>query len=83
MKLIIKKWGSSAAIRLNKSILSQLNVEVGGTLSAEVNDGCLILTPAEPVYSIEELIAGSTKKSVALNDEDRQWLYAAPVGKEI
>ena len=82
MNLEIKSWGNSAGIRLNKSILSQLDVAVGDSLSVEVNDGSLILTPAEPVYTMADLLVGCTRESMRLNDEDSQWLNAAPVGKE-
>ncbi len=82
MNLEIKSWGNSAGIRLNKSILSQLDVAVGGSLSVEVNDGSLILTPTEPVYTMSDLLVGCTRESMRLDDEDRQWLNVAPVGKE-
>ncbi len=82
MNLEIKSWGNSAGIRLNKNLLSQLDVTIGGSLSAEVNDGSLILTPAEPVYTMADLLVGCTRESMQLDDEDKQWLNAAPVGKE-
>lgn len=82
MNLEIKSWGNSAGIRLNKNLLSQLDVAVGGSLNAEVNDGSLILTPAEPVYTMADLLVGCTRESMQLDDEDKQWLNAAPVGKE-
>ena len=82
MNLEIKRWGNSAGIRLNKNLLSQLDVAVGGSLNAEVNDGSLILTPAEPVYTMADLLVGCTRESMQLDDEDKQWLNAAPVGKE-
>jgi len=82
MNLEIKSWGNSAGIRLNKNLLSQLDVTVGGSLNAEVNDGSLILTPAEPVYTMADLLVGCTRESMQLDDEDKQWLNATPVGKE-
>ncbi len=82
MNLEIKSWGNSAGIRLNKNLLSQLDIAVGDSLSAEVNDGSLILTPAEPVYTMADLLVGCTRESMQLDDEDKQWLNATPVGKE-
>jgi len=82
MNLEIKTWGNSAGIRLNKNLLSQLDVSVGGSLNAEINDGSLILTPAEPIYTMTDLLAGCNRESMQLNDEDKQWLNATPVGKE-
>jgi len=82
MNIEIKSWGNSAGIRLNKSLLSQLDVAVGGSLSVEVNDGSLILTPTEPDYTMSDLLVGCTRESMHLDDKDKQWLNAAPVGKE-
>ncbi len=82
MNLEIKSWGNSAGIRLNKNLLSQLDIAVGDSLNAEVNDGSLILTPAEPVYTMADLLVGCTRESMQLDDEDKQWLNATPVGKE-
>ena len=82
MNLEIKSWGNSAGIRLNKNLLSQLDVVVGDSLNAEINDGSLILTPAEPIYTMADLLVGCTRESMQLDDEDKQWLNAAPVGKE-
>ncbi len=82
MHLEIKSWGNSAGIRLNRSVLSQIGAEVGTTLSVEINDSSLVLTPADPVYTMDDLLAGCSRESMRLNDEDRQWLDSAPVGKE-
>jgi len=82
MNLEIKTWGNSAGLRLTKSILSELSVEVGESLNVTFSDGAMILTPAEPFYILDELLEGSSKESLQLNDEDRQWLSFAPVGAE-
>ena len=82
MELKIQNWGNSGAIRLNKGLLNQLEVEVGATLSVEVNDGVLHLKPAEPVYTMDDLLVGCTRENMQLNDEDKQWLNAPPAGRE-
>jgi antitoxin component of MazEF toxin-antitoxin module len=82
MELKIQSWGNSAAIRLNKGILNQLDVEVGVSLDVEVSDGVLHLKPAEPVYTMDDLLIGCTRENMQLNDEDKQWLDDAPAGRE-
>ena len=37
----------------------------------------------EAAYTIEELLAGSSKESLRLKKEDREWLNDKPVGREI
>ena len=82
VEIKIQNWGNSAAIRLNKGILSQLDVEIGVSLNMEVKEGALILTPSEPTYTLEQLLAASTKESLQIDDEDREWLNDSPVGHE-
>ncbi len=38
---------------------------------------------AGATYTIEELLAGSSKAAMSLNKEDREWLNGKPVGKEV
>ncbi|NOY71022.1 MAG: AbrB family transcriptional regulator [Gammaproteobacteria bacterium] len=82
MELKIQSWGNSAAIRLNKGLLNQLDVEVGVSLDAEVSGGVLHLKPAEPVYTMDDLLVGCTRENMKLDDEDSQWLDTVPAGKE-
>jgi len=82
MNLEIKNWGNSAGVRLNKSVLSQIGAEIGTTLNVEINANSLILTPADPVYTMDDLLVGCTRESMRPTEEDKQWLDAAPVGKE-
>jgi antitoxin component of MazEF toxin-antitoxin module len=84
MELEIQKWGNSAAIRLNQSLLRQIKAGIGVSLVVEVRNGGLFLKPAPaPQYSIEDLLASCTKAKMRLDDEDQVWLDAAPVGKEV
>ena len=43
--LTISQWGNSCAIRLDKTLLSQLGVEKGARLTPKVENGSLVLTP--------------------------------------
>jgi len=83
MQSRIQKWGNSAAIRINRALLKQINAKVGASLVAEVRNGGLFLKPAlEPQYSLEDLLASCTKAKMRLDAEDRTWLDDTPVGKE-
>jgi antitoxin component of MazEF toxin-antitoxin module len=83
MELEIQKWGNSAAIRINRALLKQINAKVGASLVAEVRNGGLFLKPApEPQYSLDDLLVSCTKAKMRLDVEDRAWLDDAPVGKE-
>ena len=83
MELEIQKWGNSAAIRINKTLLRQIHAEIGVSLVAEVRNGGLFLKPVkEPQFSLSDLLSTCTKDKMRLNDDDRDWLDDAPVGKE-
>ncbi|VAW78171.1 hypothetical protein MNBD_GAMMA13-276 [hydrothermal vent metagenome] len=83
MELEVLKWGNSAAIRINKSLLRQIKASVGASLVAEIRNGGLFLKPAaEPQYLLADLLSTCTKSKMSMNDEDRRWLEDAPVGKE-
>lgn len=80
----IQKWGNSAAIRLNKAILQQLSCEIGGKFEAIVQDGGMFLKPVSaPEYTLDALLKSCSKDNTKLNDEDKAWLSAKPVGKEV
>jgi len=84
MQLEIQKWGNSAAIRLSKTLLKQIETVIGEKVNAEVKDGELILRPVQsgPEYSLDELLASCTKARIKLDKEDKAWFDGASVGKE-
>jgi len=83
MELKIQHWGNSAAIRINRTLLKQINARVGEVLAVEVRNGGLFLKPvAEPQYSLDELLVSCTKARMQRDDEDQAWLDDTAVGKE-
>jgi antitoxin component of MazEF toxin-antitoxin module len=80
----IRKWGNSAAIRLNKGLLQQVSCEIGSTVEAIVKDGGVFLKPVTtPNYTLGELLETCSKKNTCLDSEDKVWLSSNPVGKEV
>ena len=59
-----------------------LGLHVGSSLDLRVEDNRIVLTPTSAEPTLEELLAGSPKKNLALTDEDREWIQATPTGKE-
>ena len=83
-KLEIQKWGNSAAIRLNKGLLKQISCEIGSKFEAIVQDGGVLLKPIKaPEYTLDQLLESCTKSNIKMDAEDKDWLNAKPVGKEI
>lgn len=79
----IRQSGGANIISLPKAILSTLNLNVGSTLDLRLKNNQIILSPIQKELTLEELLEGSPKEALALTDEDREWLNAPAVGKEI
>lgn len=57
MKLNIKRWGNSAAVRLPASMLGQLGVQVGDSFEVDVASGVATLRVAKPKCRLADLMA--------------------------
>jgi len=79
----IRQSGGANIISLPKAILSTLNLDVGSILDLRLKNNQIVLSPIKKEPTLEELLAGSPKEALALTDEDREWLNAPAVGKEI
>lgn len=47
MESEIKQWGHSAAVRLPKKILAQANLDMSDRINLTVQDGQIVIQPAE------------------------------------
>jgi len=85
MQLTVKKWGNSLGVRIPKNIAETGNLKVDQEVNIEAVDGKIIITPLVQAkeYSLKDLLKNCPPDSLALDDEDRAWLNAEPVGKEI
>lgn len=79
MKLVIQKWGNSAALRLPAALLAQLGVQIGDAFEAELDKGALTLRPALPEPAPGGDAAIAAMKYALQADEGmeflRCWLY--------
>ncbi|WP_202305588.1 AbrB/MazE/SpoVT family DNA-binding domain-containing protein [Dryocola clanedunensis] len=82
MKTLIRKWGNSAGAIIPVAVLDRAGMKLGDKVEIEAVEGGILLRAAKPVYTLEQLLAQSPEGSFELDDEDREWLNAKPVGKE-
>ncbi len=78
MKVIIKKWGNSTAVRIPASVMSAAHVDLDQTVEVREDKGCIIIEPVRrKAYKLDELLGGITAKN-------RHKLIdtGEPVGKE-
>ena len=79
----LRKVGGSVMLAVPPALLELLHLEVGAAVGVVVEGEQLVIkaTP-KPRYTLEELLAASDY-SPPLSDEEREWIDAPLVGKEI
>lgn len=82
MELSIQKWGNSAAVRLPAALLDEVHLSLGDKLIVEIRSEGIMLAPARPKYSLDELIAQCDPKA-PIPEDLADWGNAKPVGREV
>lgn len=83
MQTNIRKWGNSAGAIIPSAALAKAGFEIGDKVEVEAIEGQIVVRSVTPNYTLDELLAATPASSIELNNEDRAWLNAKPVGKEI
>lgn len=81
--IAIRQSGGANIVSLPKSIVQTLGLSVGSKLDLTLEDNRIVLTPVEDGLTLSQLLEGSSKSDFVLTEEDREWLDASPVGKEL
>ncbi len=84
MHMTIKKWGNSLATRIPKAIVDSIDLQLDQLVDIEVINGKIVITPIreKKEYKLDDLLSQCKPGSMTLDNEDKEWLNAAPVGKE-
>ena len=78
MQLVVRKWGSSLAIRIPKTIAAESKIEEGSLVDISLKKGTVIITPVRAKdYTLDELLEGVTAENIH-GEVDT----GAPVGRE-
>lgn len=79
----LRKVGGSIMMAVPPAILDLLRLQAGATVGLAVEGDHLIVQPqAKPRYTLEELLA-KCKPAARPTKEDRDWIDAPPVGREL
>jgi antitoxin MazE len=79
MKTKAQKWGNSLAVRIPKTVATQVGIKAQDDLEIEVQDGNVVLKPhLRRVYRLDDLIKRINKKNMHHEIDP-----GAPVGREI
>lgn len=76
LKTQAAKWGNSLAIRLPKTVASQLGIQEGTALEISMHADKLVLK--KPTLTLDELVAGITPEN-----RHKETLTGPPAGREI
>jgi len=77
MQLNIARWGNSLALRLPTHIAKETRLEEGATVTLEVKDGKVVLTPVRKRFKLSELLENMPDKT---QSEEHDW--GVPMGEE-
>ena len=79
----LRKVGGSIMLAVPPALLDLLNLGVGAKVDIGVENGRLVVQPqVRPIYTLDELLAQCDQNDTP-SDEDRAWIDATPVGKEL
>jgi len=79
MKTKAQKWGNSLAVRVPKTVATQVGLKAQDDLEIEIHDGNVILKPhLRRVYRLDDLVKRITKKNLHTEFDTGE-----PVGREI
>jgi antitoxin MazE len=78
MQTSVAKWGNSLAVRLPRNMAADLNLAEGSSVELRVEGKAIIVTPIRRKYSLDELLAGLTRKH---RRGETDW--DSPTGEEV
>ena len=79
MRVIVKKWGNSAAVRIPSSVMAAAHVHLDQAVEVREEQGRIVTQPVRrKQYKLNHLLAGITA-----NNQHKPIVTGAPVGKEV
>ncbi len=75
----LRTIGGSVSVSLPRQLLRTLGLEAGALVSVTVEGGRLVLSPARPRYTLDELLSGMKPGDMPTAPG---WTEARPVGRE-
>ena len=82
--VVLQSLGGSVVMAVPNRILSMMRLGAGSQVDVDVENGKLVVEPkVSPRYTLAGLLAQCNKENMTLTADDRDWLDAKPVGKEL
>jgi antitoxin MazE len=77
----VQKWGNSQWLRLDKELLSEVQINIGDAVEVAVRDGALVVTPVHRVrggHALRELV-----RRIPEDYEPGELDWGPPAGREV
>jgi antitoxin MazE len=59
VKMVVRKWGNSAAVRIPSALMAEAGLEIDQPVDLRSEHGRIIIEPVrKPRFSLDELVAG-------------------------
>lgn len=79
MRVVVKKWGNSASVRIPSGIMQAARLQLDEAVDIREEDGRIVIEPIHtPEHTLAQLLAGITPENMHSEVD-----MGAPVGKEI
>ena len=80
MKVQVKKWGNSLALRIPKSFANQTKISKGSLVDLSIKNDNLVIVPVleEKEYSLESFLSKIDESNIHSEVD-----FGLPVGKEL
>lgn len=79
MKVVVKKWGNSAAVRIPASVMQAMHLDLDELVDVREEAGRIVIEPVRKrTYDLRKLLKGITAKN-----QHRAIDFGPSVGKEV
>jgi antitoxin MazE len=79
MRIVVRKWGNSAAVRIPASVMADASLEVDQTVEVREEDGRIVIEPVrEPSYDLDTML-----DAMQADTFPEELDFGAPKGREI
>lgn len=75
---LVKKWGNSPAVRLPAAVMEAAHLSLDQPVEVRAEHGRVIIEPASPAYSLDDLLAGITARNRHTEQD-----FGLPQGREL
>ncbi len=78
MRVVVRKWGNSASVRLPASILEAARLRLDQMVDVREEGGRIVIEPVlECQFDVNDLVAGITDQNL------HEYQRSAPAGREV